>query len=754
MTRVALLALLAPLWLAEPAPLQDRRVPWTTSRVVGSPDPPLPFVTTPAFPKLTWRHPLYIAVEPTTGRMLTVTQHGKVHVFPNDPATEKAEIFYENPKLWFYSIYFHPKYAENHWVYVFANGPPDTEPNKKNRILRFTVKDGKVDPSTEHLVIEWTSNGHDGGEMGIGPDGMLYITAGDGTTDSDRNRTGQDLSDLNSGVIRIDIEHPDPGRGYSIPKDNPFLAIPGARGELWAYGFRNPWRMTFDPKTGDLWVGDIGQDLYEMIEVVQKGDNYGWSVFEGGHPFHTKNPPGPTPVKTAAIVHPHSEARSITGGIVYTGPKYKDLQGAYIYGDYGTGKIWKARFVDGKIVDHHEIADTTYQMLGFAQDAAGEIYLVDYGGAIYRLEPAPADQPHPEFPRTLSASGVFTSTADYKLDPGLFPYAVNAPLWSDGAIKERHLGIPNDGRIDFSEDQPWNFPDGTVMVKTFSLEMERGRAASRRRIETRYLVKQQNEWVGYSYRWNETQTDALLVEAAGRTEEFTIRDPAAPGGTRKQSWTYPSRADCMVCHSRAASYVLGLNTIQMNREGQLEALERLGYFKLDALEHQRLREERWKKRLAGPLRAILPRSWQEVRNDLSRKMKPEQRTTGVLPKSPEDYDRLTDPYDATADLGKRARSYLHSNCAQCHVEAGGGNSAIDLHIRTTPDRMRLFDVKPQHDAFEIAEPRIVAPGSPERSILVQRISRRGPGQMPPLATSAVDERAAAMLREWISTLKP
>jgi mono/diheme cytochrome c family protein len=192
----------------------------------------------------------------------------------------------------------------------------------------------------------------------------------------------------------------------------------------------------------------------------------------------------------------------------------------------------------------------------------------------------------------------------------------------------------------------------------------------------------------------------------------------------------------------------------MNREGQLEALERLGYFKLDALEHQRLREERWKKRLAGPLRAILPRSWQQVRTDLSRKLTPEQRTTGVLPKSPEDYDRLTDPYDATADLGKRARSYLHSNCAQCHVEAGGGNSAIDLHLRTTPDRMRLFDVRPQHDAFEIADPRIVAPGAPERSILVHRISRRGPGQMPPLATNAVDERAAAMLREWISTLKP
>jgi hypothetical protein len=125
----------------------------------------------------------------------------------------------------------------------------------------------------------------------------------------------------------------------------------------------------------------------------------------------------------------------------------------------------------------------------------------------------------------------------------------------------------------------------------------------------------------------------------------------------------------MVCHSRAANYVLGLSTIQMNRDGQLETLERLGYFKLDALEHLRLQEERWKKRLAGPLRAVLPRTWQQVRSDLSRKLKPEQRTTGVLPRPPADYDRLADPYDGAADLGRRARAYLHSNCAQCHVEA-------------------------------------------------------------------------------------
>jgi len=166
-----------------------------------------------------------------------------------------------------------------------------------------------------------------------------------------------------------------------------------------------------------------------------------------------------------------------------------------------------------------------------------------------------------------------------------------------------------------------------------------------------------------------------------------------------------------------------------------------------------VREARLRKRLSGPLREILPRAWQQARELLARRWKAEERNTGVLPKPSSEYSRLVDPYDPAADLGSRARSYLHANCAQCHVEAGGGNSAIDLHINTKRDQMRLIDVKPLHDAFEIPDPRLVAAGAPERSILYQRISRRGPGQMPPLATSAVDDRAAAMLREWIRGLK-
>jgi len=763
---------------ARPEPPPEPHVPWTTSRVVGSPDPPLPFRAVPAFPKVRIRHSLYLAFEPGTGRALVVQQEGRIHVFAPDPEIARTEIFLERKDTWFYSMKFHPRYAENHWVYVFANGPPDTEPNKKNQILRYTVRNGKADPSTEHLVIDWVSNGHDGGEMGFGPDGMLYITAGDGTTDSDRNNTGQDITDLNSGMLRIDIEHPDPGRNYSIPKDNPFLSIPNARGELWAYGFRNPWRMCFDPKTGDLWVADIGQDLWEAIEVVHRGDNYGWSVLEAGHPFHTKRKLGPTPVTPPVIVHHHSESRSITGGFVYYGDRYPDLQGVYLYGDYSTGRVWGARYQGGKITWQKELAKTPLQILGLAADAQGEIYLADYGGGVARLEPKPPEPPR-EFPRTLSRSGVFRSVAAYQTHPGLVPYSVNSPLWSDGAFKERHLGLPNDQPIGFSEGS-WTFPEGTVLVKTFSLERVQGDPRTRRRIETRFLTLQENEWVGYSYEWNEEGTDAHLVEARGKTREFEIR---GPGGIRQQPWYYPSRSDCMVCHSRAANFVLGVTTMQMNRESQLETLEALGLFKVNLLDHLHEEESAWTAlgeiRRSGkwkapqaprglrdridpelfgfagldPMGNAVQLAWLLGRRDLERSLEKEPRFTARLPKRPPRLPRLADPADPTEPLEDRARSYLHANCAQCHVEAGGGNSAFDVHVTTSRPQMKLVDVRPIHDTLDVSDPRLVAPGDPSRSILFQRISRRGQWQMPPLATSIVDESSVRMLEEWIRSLK-
>ncbi|HUY90029.1 MAG TPA: PQQ-dependent sugar dehydrogenase [Pirellulales bacterium] len=706
----------------------EKRAAWNASRVVGSPDPPPPLRAVRAFAKLTFANPLYIIAEPGAAkgqqeRLLVVEQHGKLLAFANDPAAEQTAAFLSLEDRDTYGMTFHPNYAENRFVYVFSNGPNSAAEHKLNRISRFVVsRDGPraCDPASEQIVIEWASNGHNGGDLAFGPDRLLYISAGDGTSDSDTNLTGQKISDLVSGMLRIDVDHPAPGMAYAIPKDNPFLDVAGARGELWAYGFRNPWRIHFDPQ-GNLWCGDIGQDQWEMVEIVRRGDNFGWSVVEGGHSFYLERTRGPHPFVKPAIVHPHSEARSITGGATYLGSKFPELRGAYIYGDYATGKIWAARYDGSKITFHHEIADTPYQILGFGADAAGEIYFVDYAGPLYTLERPAPEPPQPPFPRRLSETGLFVSTANHTPDPALVPYSVNSPLWSDGAAKERFIALPGMSQIEFTADGAWKLPEGAVLVKTFSLDLGQGDAEMQQRIETRLLVIQQNEWVGYTYRWNEEQTDAALVEAAGADRTFSVRDPGSPRGRREQAWRFPSRAECMVCHSRAAGFVLGLNTLQMNKQhdygavraNQLSTLEHLGAFRLPA----------------GP-----------------------DGKPGRLPQTADKYPALPNPYDETAELEPRVRSYLHANCAQCHVAAGGGNAALELAFATQREKTNVIGVAPLHDKFGVAGALLVAPGAPDKSVLLKRLALRGRGQMPPLATSVVDEAGVKLLKEWIENL--
>jgi glucose/arabinose dehydrogenase len=760
------------------------RVTWTKSRVVGRPDPPPPYRARTVFPELKLRNPLYIATIPGSNTLLVVEQRGRILAVANGATGAAATTFAQLPDCETYSVCFHPDFAKNRYVYLFTNGPQSKKP-RKNRILRFQVEAGpapKLDPKSEKLIIDWDSDGHNGGEMAFGPDGMLYISSGDGTTDSDTRLTGQDLSDLASGIIRIDVDRPAAGKSYAVPMDNPFLNVPKACPELWAYGFRNPWRLTFHPGTGDLLVGDIGQDLWELIHLVKKGGNYGWSVFEGSHPFYPTRARGPHPILKPLVEHPHSEARSITGGFVYTGAKHKDLKDVYLYGDYSTGKVWGLRLADGRVTWHKELADTRAQILGFGQGPAGEIYLVDYAGKIAELEPAPPEPVRGDFPRKLSETGIFEDTAKHRVMPGLIPYSVNSPLWSDGAEKERFIGLPGDTRMTFRVNNAWGLPEQTVLVKTFSLEMEAGKPATQRRIETRLLTLQGGEWIGYSYRWNEAQTDADLVGAPGEDRPYTIRDGA---GDRLQVWRFPSRTECMVCHSRAAEFVLGVNTAQMNRnhgyatgvENQLAYLTRVGVLEVGFEEHRQWLDrggvKRWSDAAAVPvsLRAVgighgstLPaavqmlhgavgHAWPQLRKSLEAELKKLPDIGRRLAGPPSHYPALPDPADRGQSLERRARSYLHANCAQCHVLAGGGNSFIDLHFKTDLADTKLIDVKPGHDAFGLPEAMIVRRGKPDSSVLYHRVTKLGTGRMPPLSSGVVDPLARELLAEWIREMR-
>jgi len=674
------------------------------------------------FTNIAWKSSLYIAAEPGTDRLLVVQQGGdkdrpsKVLRVRDDASSSETETLLEVTNRLVYGLTFHPGYKTNGSLFVFSNGPTGND-LRTNRISRFVVSrqtPHRCDPESERIIIEWKSAGHDGGDLAFGHDGMLYITAGDGTSDSDTWVSGQDVDNLLGSVLRIDVDRPKDGQPYSIPSDNPFVRLPGARGEIWAIGLRNPWRMTCDPKTGHIWVGNNGQDLWETAHFVRRGDNYGWSVYEGSHPFYLNRQRGPAPIVKPTIEHHHSEFRSLTGGVVYYGDKLPELNGVYVYGDYSTGKIWGARHNGEQLTWHRELADTALQIAGFGLGHHGNLYIADIGAGIFRLVPAPKDRPVTKFPERLSETGLFTSAKDHQTDPALIPYSVNAPGWVDGAHAERFIALPDETKISYKDSGGWDFPDGVVLVQTLSLELESGQRMSAQRIETRILLRQQGEWVGYSYRWNNEQTDALLVGLKGAETTLNVKDAAAPGGMRQQSWRFPSRADCMVCHSRAANYVLGLTDLQMNKDhdyavtraNQLRTLEHIGLF------------------------------------------------SNALPKNRESRPKLANPYDAAADLEARARSYLHANCSVCHVEAGGGNARMELGFGRDRTKMDLIGARPQHDTFGIDNAMLVAPGDSERSVLLQRISRRGPGQMPPLMTASVDKQAVQLFRDWISQMKP
>jgi uncharacterized repeat protein (TIGR03806 family) len=740
----------------------EKRVPLTTSTVKGSPEPPLPYIVQKAFPDAKMNYPIHVVRQPGTELLLLISADGsyaptKILRMKDDPrATEFEEIW--KMKGIAYDLIFHPKFQENGYVYLGWNTGRE-KGGMATRVTRYTMAREApyaLDLKSEKLIIEWESDGHNGGAITFGNDGMLYITSGDGTSDSDRNVMGQEMSQLLSKVLRIDVDHPAEGRAYSVPKDNPFVGKEGIAPETWAFGLRNPWRMTCDPKTGHIWVGNNGQDIWEQIFFVRKGDNFGWSVYEGSHPFYLNRKLGPAPHTKPALEHHHSEARSLTGGVVYHGTQFPELSGAYIYGDYSTGRIWAAKHDGQKVLWHKAIAQTRLQITGFGIDSKGELLICDHQGGgkgnLYRLVSNPKKTPDEKFPRKLSDSGLFASVKDHAMVPAMIPYSVNAPFWSDGAFKVRYLGLtdPN-AKIDLSNNRGWNLPDETVIVKSFALEMEEGNPKSRKWIETRFMTRQEGEWFGYSYLWNDEQTDATLIDSPGMDRDYTIQTPQ---GEKKQKWHYPSRAECMICHSRAANWVLGLCTGQMNKvhdyngtpDHQFRVLEHLGLlnsFNFVEDQKKRIREELEE---AGKKK-------DEIDAYLRRQTGPAGPSSSMLSFNFDQYRKLVDPFDAKQNLTQRAKSWLHTNCASCHVEAGGGNALMELEFQTRLDKMRILEVKPVHSTFNLPEARLIAPGHPERSVLLHRMSHRQEGHMPPLSTFVVDQRGVELIREWIQSLK-
>jgi glucose/arabinose dehydrogenase len=360
---------------------------------------PLPVKIAPAFPELAFDRPVFVThAGDGSNRVFVAAQKGQILAFPNDQKVTEAKVFFDLKDKVYYKdteneqgllgLAFHPKFKENgeFYVYYTTNDTPRT-----NVISRFRADADRQSASAsseeELMRIAQPFWNHDGGTIAFGPDGYLYIGLGDGGAANDPYGNGQDLSTILGSILRIDVNGKDAGKKYAVPKDNPFVGQKGAQPEIFAYGVRNIWRMAFDRQTGTLWAADVGQDIWEEINIVVPGGNYGWNLREGMHRFKEA---GAFPRKD--LIEPiweyhHDIGKSITGGTVYRGKQVPQLVGSYVYADYVTGRVWALKYDEAqkKVLANRSISGNISPVMSFGEDETGEVYFTTTQGKLFRF---------------------------------------------------------------------------------------------------------------------------------------------------------------------------------------------------------------------------------------------------------------------------------------------------------------------------------------------------------------------------------
>lgn len=350
-----------------------------------------------AFPNLSFDRMVYLThAGDGTDRLFLVLQPGMILVFPNNEDVDSARVFLDirervndaGSEEGLLGLAFDPGYETNGYFYVYYTASPPA----RSVLSRFSVSPSnpnEADPGSELIILEVAQpySNHNGGSLLFGPDVYLYLGLGDGGSGGDPHGHGQNISTLLGSILRIDVSRSSPAERYIVPPDNPFVSLDGALGEIWAYGLRNPWRFAFDLETGLLWAADVGQNHYEEVDIIERGGNYGWNRMEGLHCF----PPSvsqcdKTGLELPIIEYTHAEGCSITGGHVYRGSRVTSLYGAYVYGDFCSGKIWALRFDGVQVTEHLELVDSPLQISSFGEDADGELYILSFDGKIYQLE--------------------------------------------------------------------------------------------------------------------------------------------------------------------------------------------------------------------------------------------------------------------------------------------------------------------------------------------------------------------------------
>jgi glucose/arabinose dehydrogenase len=362
-----------------------------------------------AFPELIYSQPVGIYnAEDGSNRLFVVEQAGIIRVFQNSATTATSTLFLDISSQVLFSgeqgllgLAFHPNFTSNGYFYLDYVAPNPT----RTIIARYTINVGNpkvADKTSEYIILEIAQpfSNHKGGQIAFGPDGYLYIGMGDGGSEGDPLGNGQNRSTLLGKILRIDVNSPSAGRNYGIPADNPFIGSTlGYKEEIFAYGFRNPWRFSFDLAIGKLWVGDVGQDKMEEIDIVQKGRNYGWNIMEGSLTYSAGSQVG---LELPVYEYNHTLGNAIIGGYVYHGLALTELAGNYVYGDYGSGKIW-ALAANGT---NTLLVNSNLTISSFGLDENNELYICAFDGRIYEINALSV----PEFPHLVSIAALVIIT--------------------------------------------------------------------------------------------------------------------------------------------------------------------------------------------------------------------------------------------------------------------------------------------------------------------------------------------------------
>ncbi|MEJ5263166.1 MAG: PQQ-dependent sugar dehydrogenase [Ignavibacterium sp.] len=349
-----------------------------------------------AFPNLTFSNPLYLDhAGDGSNRIFVVEQAGRIKVFPNNSSVTTTKLFLDitdrvtsGGETGLLGLAFHPNYENNGYFYVNY-----TAPNPLRTVVsRFQVSPtnpDSADKNTEQILLTFNQpySNHNGGCIAFGPDGYLYIATGDGGSGGDPQNNAQNITNLLGKILRIDVDNPQAPLNYGIPTTNPFFDSTNTsiRKEIYAYGLRNPWRMSFDPVTGWLWAADVGQSNWEEIDIITNGGNYGWRCYEGNHAYNTSGCNG-------TYIFPvweysHTLGISVTGGYVYRGQNVPELYGKYIYGDYGSRRVWSLLYDGVNPPSNTQITTAVGSITSFGVDQNNELYLVSFNGKIYNFIP-------------------------------------------------------------------------------------------------------------------------------------------------------------------------------------------------------------------------------------------------------------------------------------------------------------------------------------------------------------------------------